>query len=259
MTARTAATNVLSAVAITNSHGLIPGLLRRARSSAGPVACIILAVPVVRRRRRGLPPGAWRLAGRKREVLEPLQAARSPPRSGPHPGNRSSRRPALCAADKPQAVRCKRSRCLLDRHLVRPSDDRLVSHPVVSSGFAPAPEPAQRVRPFITTTSGALLRRARQISRVHLTNSSNSSRRCLGDKVDGPGPPVVLRNSSKPCCIAAACCRLILASHSAAAAKRGKPARSAARFTSLHFGCHCGPASSDSAEKNAGTNFATLR
>src|SRR5258708_31954238 len=70
---------------------------------------------------------------------------------------------------------------------------------------------------------------------------------------------VALRNSSKAFWTDADCSWVVLSSHSLAAARRDHPASVAARFTSPHFGCHCGPASSDSAVKNAGTKRATLR
>src|ERR1700730_9376815 len=98
-----------------------------------------------------------------------------------------------------------------------------------------------------------------RVARVHATNPSKSSLRTLGESAGDPGGLVALRNSSNLLSTEAVCSSLALSSHSLAAAKRVHPARLTAKFTSPHFGCHCGPASSVNTPKNAGTNLVILR
>src|SRR4051794_30768789 len=95
--------------------------------------------------------------------------------------------------------------------------------------------------------------------RDHVTNPSKSSLRALGESAGHPGGLVAVRNSSNFLCTETVCCSLALSSHSLAAGKRNHPPRFIAKFTSPHFGCHCGPASSVNAPKKAGTNLLILR
>src|SRR5215468_131827 len=94
--------------------------------------------------------------------------------------------------------------------------------------------------------------------RVHFRYSSNNCLRSSGGRAGNPAGPLARKNSSKALCTEAVCSSKVLSSQSFAAGKRDHLPSVAAKFTSPHFGCRRGLASSGSAPKNAGTNLAIL-